>query len=137
MRTELIKNYNEDFLNNLIEQSVSRKDRYKPVLHKELKPGDLVLLKEELLKSSQYPMGLIKEVVVNSLGEVTGATILKGSTRELVKRHSSVIIPLLSNSDHSAHEPVKEHDNEVKLKKLPTRQAAIKCKIKNKLILDS
>ena len=137
VRADLIKNYNEEFLNNLIDQSVSKKSGYKPVLHKRIKCGDIVLLKEELLKSSQYPMGIIKDVTVNSLGEVTGAKILKGSTKELVKRHSSVIIPLLSNDDPSDIEPVIEQDNKAQVKKLPEREAAKKCRIRNKLILDT
>ena len=56
---------------------------------------DFVLLKESYAKPIDYPMGLVNEVQVNDLGEVTGAVIRKGRTGELVKRHSSVIIPLL------------------------------------------
>ena len=37
--------------------------------------------------------------MVNDLGEVTGAVLLKGKTRELVKRHSSVMIPLMTSTD--------------------------------------
>ena len=141
VRAELIKLYNEDFLNKSIDQSVSRKGKYKPVSHKTIKVGDIVLLKEEFHKSSQYPMGVVKEVVVNSLGEVTGATVLKGCTRELVKRHSSVLIPLLSSSDSTEiesdfdqnNETVKESNNEER----PIRQAAIKCKMKNRVMLNS
>ena len=42
------------------------------------------------------------------MGEVTGALLLKGDTKEVVKRHSSVIIPLLncdSNSDDTDNNP--------------------------------
>ena len=49
-------------------------------------------------------MGLVKEVEINSNNEVTGAVILKGKTRELVKRHITTLIPLLEcdpKSDNS------------------------------------
>ena len=37
----------------------------------------------------------VNELLTNINNEVTGATVLKGGTREIVKRHSSVLIPLL------------------------------------------
>ena len=40
-------------------------------------------------------MGRVTSIQVNHLGEVTGAVVKKGATGEHVKRHSSVIIPLL------------------------------------------
>ena len=43
-------------------------------------------------------MGRIKELVVNDIGEVTGATVIKGN-REVIKRHASRIIPLLRLSE--------------------------------------
>ena len=133
VRSELIRLYNDEFLNVLISQSVSKKDRYKPVLHKKIKPGDVVLLKEEFLKSSQYPMGLVKEITSNSLGEITGAIVEKANTKELVKRHATVLIPLLSVDD--SIETVKKdgivnNDNSNNLR--PKRRAAEECDRKNK-----
>ena len=59
--------------------------------------GDVVLIKEENCKPVQYPLAIVREVTQNDLGEAVGAVLLKGSTGELVKRHSSIIIPLLSD----------------------------------------
>lgn len=101
VRANLIELYNSEFLVNLIGQATNNKSRYKPVSHAALRVGDVVLLKEQFTKPTNYPMGIIKELNINDLGEVTGATVLKGSTREIVKRHSSVIIPLLTNNEMS------------------------------------
>ena len=39
--------------------------------------------------------------MTNDLGEITGAIVKKGRTNEIVKRHSSILIPLLeSNTKH-------------------------------------
>ena len=42
----------------------------------------------------------MKKTVTNDNGEVTGAIVMKGKTRELVKRHSSTIIPVLRDSHY-------------------------------------
>ena len=55
------------------------------------------VLKEENVKPSNMPMGRIQAITKNSLGEVTGAIVLKGSSGEEVKRHASVLIPLLQD----------------------------------------
>jgi hypothetical protein len=78
-----------------MDQATCEKDKYKPVTHQKISVGDIVLMKEQYTKPTNYPMGLVKSVQINSLGEITGAEILKGTTREIVKRHSSAIIPLL------------------------------------------
>ena len=98
-RKRLIAIYNEEFIPKLIEQAVDSSDRYKPITHKKIKIGDLVLLKEPFLKPSNYPMAIVREVVTNELDEVTGATIFKGDTRELVKRHVSSLIPLMTTNN--------------------------------------
>ena len=83
-------------------QATNDSNRYKPVTHKGLKIGDIVLIKEVNYKPSNYPLAIEKSLQVNDLGEVTGATLLKGSTREMIKRHSSTIIPILrcDSEDH-------------------------------------
>ena len=68
VRSNLIKIYQEEFLANLIKQAVDKPDRYKPVTHKHISPGDIVLLKETFTKPNDYPMGVVKEVQVNDLG---------------------------------------------------------------------
>ena len=94
-RESLTDIYNNEFLGQLIYQATNSNSRYKPKAHTKLQVGDIVLLKEPYSKPSNYPMGIVKDLQVNSLDEVTGATVKKGN-KELVKRHSSSLIPLLS-----------------------------------------
>ena len=98
VRKNLKKIYESEFLQTLIKQATNEKKRYVPCSHKNLKIGDVVIIKEENTKIHHYPMGIVTDILVNHNGEVTGATILKGKTREVTKRHSSNIIPILSPS---------------------------------------
>ncbi|XP_068228287.1 uncharacterized protein [Palaemon carinicauda] len=138
VRNNLVKLYQEEFIANLIHQAVDVPDRYKPVTHNKISPGDIVLLKENFTKPNDYPMGVVKEIFTNTLGEVTGATILKGKTQELVKRHSSVIIPLLTRKDEipnnskvDVQESLVPKDTRVK------RQAAIDSSERTRKILEA
>ena len=101
VRSKLIECYNNEFMASLVNQAVSTKGRYKPVSHKTLQKGDVVLIKESYTKPINYPMGIVKEVVKNINDEVTGASVLKGKTREVVKRHVTTLIPLLSINEFS------------------------------------
>lgn len=95
-RSLLYKLYNEEFIAGLIYQASNKPDRYKPINHKSLCIGDIVLLKEQFAKPSQYPMGIITKVVHNCLGETTEADIKKGLTGETVRRHVTSLIPLIN-----------------------------------------
>ena len=46
-------------------------------------------------------MGIIRSLVKNDMGEVTGVEVFKGETKELIKRHINTIIPLLTLSGDS------------------------------------
>ena len=102
VREKLIDTYHADFLTNLIHQATDQKDRYKPVSHEGLSVGDLVLLIDKNQKRYNYPMGRILNVEVNTLGEVTSARVFKGDTREIVYRHSTSLIPILSVNEYPA-----------------------------------
>ena len=99
VRNYLSEIYQSEFLAKLTSDAVSSKERYKPVRHQELKKGDIVLLNDGYLKAAHYPLGIVKEVFKNQLNEVTGVLVMKGGTREAVKRHVSSIIPLLDNNE--------------------------------------
>ena len=97
---ELLRDiYHEEFLQSLIHQAVDRPNRYLPVAHRQLKVGDIVLLKEKLLKPLNYPMGIVTKTETNDIGETVSVHVRKGSTGEIVFRHSSVIILLIPNDD--------------------------------------
>ena len=87
--------YHNEFIVNLTVQATDRLHRYKPVMHQKLNVGDLVLLVEPHAKQSNYPMGIVRKVTENSLGEVTSAMVFKGATREEVHRHSTSLIKIL------------------------------------------
>ncbi|XP_068250638.1 uncharacterized protein [Palaemon carinicauda] len=126
VRHNLIKIYNEEFVGNLIYQAVNKKDRYKPVQHKELKVGDIVLLKEPLAKPCNYPMGRIKEIVKNVNNEVTAVKVFKGKTGEILKRHSSSIIPLLSVPSDDEKQGIPDTKNVHIVSSRPKRKAAMR-----------
>ena len=99
VRNKIIECYHNEFLLTLANQASDRQGRFKPVSHKLLHVGDIVLIKEDNLKPSQYPMGIIHDINVNILGEITHATILKAKTKEIIQRHSSKLIPYLTITD--------------------------------------
>ena len=98
----LTEAYHSEFLANLINQAIDKKDRYRPVKHKFLNIGDIVLLKEESCKQSAYPLGIVKKIDINHLGEVKAAWVLKGKSREIVYRTVDSLILLLPKEGFDA-----------------------------------
>ena len=68
-------------------------------------------------------MGRVVDVVINSNNEVTGAKILKGATREIVKRHVTTIIPLLNA--RFTEIPIKDSSTDTEVRTVKSRQAAL------------
>ena len=88
-------------------------------------------------------MGRVLSVTTNANNEVTSAEILKGKTREKIFRHSSVLIPLLTNSggDSEVEKPPTDSStlqSQAPLTKRarPKRRAAVISEIKTKDMLD-
>ena len=122
--------YYNEFLFQLMNQSIDKRDRYKPVTHNSISKGDVVLLVEPQTKRSNYPLGVVKEVTTNSLNEVTSAKVMKGKNRELVFRHASSIIPILTydeddpsgdETDPIDHSPISDPS----FSRPPKRQASL------------
>jgi hypothetical protein len=128
VQSKLVEDYNTEFINNLVHQAVDEKHRYKPVKHIQLAVGDIVLLKEEHTKPVNYPVAIVRKVVINEQGEVTGVLVFKGKTRELVKRHVNVIIPLMRVTDcsdsNTEHDSGDENTADLGLRPRSTRRAA-------------
>ena len=78
-------------------QSVDRKGRYKPVTHKLLGVGDLVSIKQPFSKPILYPMGVVKSVKYNDLGEIVSAEIMKSNRQVLCKHVNDLVLLLKSN----------------------------------------
>ena len=53
-------------------------------------------MKEKCAKAVDYPSGVGRDTQVNDLGEVTGASVWKGTSKELVKIHVNSLIYLFS-----------------------------------------
>ena len=133
VRTNLIEIYHNEFLGNLIFQAVDRKSRYKPISHKQVQVGDVVLIKEENSKRSTYPMGIVLKTFQNSLGETTHAVVKKGKSGQCNKLHVTILIPLLeTNFDSLQSEYVGSDLNE---SARPHRKAALASRYKTQLCL--
>ena len=87
--------YNEEFFATLVKQVTDKRRRYRPVQHRGLRVGDIVFIKEKYVKPNHYQLAIVVEVKINEFGETTGATVRKGATNEVVRRHSSSLKPLL------------------------------------------
>ena len=103
-REKLIQQYNEEFLSTLIHQATDDKCRYAPKNHFSLKVGDVVLLVEKHQKPSSYPLAIVRQIFQNTLGEITEVKAFKGSTKELVRRHVTSLIPYLTHKDSDMSE---------------------------------
>ena len=136
VRNNLLDIYHNEFIGTLILQAIDRNGRYKPVSHKQVQVGDIVLIQEEYTKRSNYPMGLVIKIFQNNLGETTHAVVKKGKTGQLNKLHVSQLIPLLETnmipSQVVPSDPLSS--NSVKLAR-PLRKAALKSRAKTKALL--
>ena len=134
----LLETYNAEFINSLVDQSTNKADRYKLVRHDKLKVGDVVLLKEPLLKANQFPMAVVRKTIENYLGEVTNVEVFKGCTRELVKRHVTSIVPLIREIASEFKEKEKNPSKVVPKKQCrPQRSAALNSIRKTRDLLNN
>jgi len=131
VRDRMLTLYRDEFLSNLMLQSTDLKNRFKPVTHASIAPGDVVLLKEKFVKAVNFPLAVVLQVTKNGIGEVTSAKIKRGDNGEIVNRHSTVLIPLLSReysestADQSVVETLSEcSDCESKPKRKAAKRAA-------------
>ena len=53
-----------------------------------------------MVKPVNYPRGIVETIKLNELAEVTSVKVRKGNSRELVERHSTSIVPLLSIAEY-------------------------------------
>ena len=111
MRKKLIDLYNEEFRTSLIAQATDRSGRYKLGSASQLKVGDIVLMREDNMKRADFPMARIVELHYNFLDEVNEVVLIKGASRELVKRHPVALIPLLSVEGESSDSQIIAHKN--------------------------
>ena len=140
VRNDLMNIYQTEFLQTLIHQAVDKKNRFNPVCHEQLSVGDIVLIKENFTKPQKFELGIVRDLQVNSLNEVTGAIVFKGSTKELLKRHSSTLIKLLSSNHAESSNNSASSTNDLEQSGLSEnlrsrRKAADACIARNKELL--
>ena len=111
MRSRLIDIYNSEFITHLVSQATDEKSRCRPVMHKRIQVGDIVLLKKQHIKPLNYPMGIIKKVTLNDLDEVTDIVVFKGASRKTVRRHVTSMIPLLSPGTNDSEDEAQIREN--------------------------
>lgn len=138
----LIRLYNEEFLHTLSKQASDKPGRYAPVKSSDIGVGDIVLLRETHCKPGNYPLGVIKSTTMNSLEEVTEVTLLKGKSRETVRRHITSLIPFMKSDELSQEAKLSqnaagEETVQINNARRPVRQAAIRCILNNKELLKS
>ena len=139
IRQRLIDIYHREFITNLINQATDKHDRYRPVKHDLIKPNDVVMLVDPLLKQYNYPLGRVVSTQTNSLGEVTRAIVHKGCTKEKVDRHvTSLILLMRPEPDETRITPEekKECEAEMPILKRSKRLAAKKCRQRNLELLN-
>ena len=62
---------------------------------------------EKHQKPSNYPLAIVRQIFQNTFGEITEAKAFKGSTKELVRRHVTSLIPYLTHKDSDKCENVQ------------------------------
>ena len=141
VRSRLLNSYYKEFIPQLIHQATDNGKRYKPVNHNKLEVGDLVLIGDEMTKRTNLQMARVLAVETNRLGEVTGVTLKKGATGEIVKRHTESLIPLLNDINvRSAPKPKKAPnpgETIVSGRSRKQRTAAVRANELNRKILNN
>ena len=132
VREQIKENYHGEFLRGLIQQAVDRKGRYSPVSHTTLDVGDLVCIKQPFAKPLQYPMGIVKSVEFNDLGETVSARIQKGNKQIVHKHPNDLIFLSKGNNDVS----VKDKPMHPEPKRIQPKRKA-KSKANQKLAKDA
>ena len=137
-RKNLIETYNKEFLQNLLTQATNLKDRYKPVSHAALAIGDIIMLKENHLKSADYPLARVTKIIRNDIGEVTNVIAFKGKTCENVKRHVTSVIPIMRMSSECATEAQPDQQPPPQATtKPPERAAKLRSKARTRAMLQN
>ncbi|XP_068249643.1 uncharacterized protein [Palaemon carinicauda] len=134
-RNRLVEAYHSEFLATLINQAVDKRDRYRPVNHKTLAVGDIVLLKEDTSKPSTYPLGIVKKTEVNHLGEVKAARVLKGKSREVVYRTTDSLILLLPKEGFHTVVETELPIDQLKVRERSKRAAALESMRNTELLV--
>lgn len=126
VRKNLKTLYRDTFVADLFNKATDRINRYKKVDHCELKIGDIVTIKSDMLKPYQYPLAKIVNVEKNDLGETTAA-LLRKSNGETVRRHAEHIIFVSKGNQTDGSDVLDSPSGKIVEQSRPKRRAANKC----------
>ena len=97
IRCKLSRNYFDEFLQNMRDQSSSKPGQYKNKNPVNISVNDLIAVKQQFTKPFSYPIGLVTDIERNSLNEIVAVSLRK-TNGEIIRRHISDVILLESNS---------------------------------------
>ena len=130
----LDKVYYGEFIQNLRSSSLNKSGRYESKACDNLEKGDLVLIRQKLIKPYFHPLAVVTDTEVNSLGE-TNTVIARKGNGELVRRHVTELVLLEKCTDHSeVHSSVPDSNKRVKRKAAEKFNTKLKDWNKNNLI---
>jgi hypothetical protein len=131
--------YHSEFIYGLLDQSVKEKGKYLPVIHQEIREGDIVLVKDTLVKAPNYPLAKVLEVTTNSLGESTQALLLKANKSKIKRDISSLILLVRRATDvpetRKVSLPCDNAKNHFPRRPKSQRRAALKCVTRNRELM--
>ena len=122
-----------------MEQAVDDNSRYVPVKGAYVNVGDVVLIEEKFTKTQQYPLGVVVKRYLNVNNEVTNVEVRKGKTGEIIRRHITSLIPLLTLKDQ-LEIPDETEDKTPTVRSYqgvrPKRRAALESILRTQQMLD-
>ena len=75
------------------------------------------------MKRINFPLGIVEKIETNDLGETIAVEVRKGKSGEILKRHVTSLIPILTDIP-SVKKDAKQNQS-LKLLRPPKRKAAI------------
>lgn len=126
--------YHQGYLLSMQDQATKYENKYFPKSHTKVEIGDIVLIKDPLIKSPNYPLARVVDKIHNSLGEVVQVKLYKANGHTVNRDISSVILLVRSNGVQDERSSNKVLDVG---RAVGTRKAARECIERNKQLLDN
>ncbi|XP_068224565.1 uncharacterized protein [Palaemon carinicauda] len=146
IKEKLRNSYHNEFLFGLQDQATKYRGKYYPREHVKISKGDIVLIKDSMVKAPNYPLARVLDVIYNSLGEAVQVQLVKGNKSVVFRDISSVILLVKGDGLSDSHidqldlnfvpqsdSNVVSNDNIARIQ----RGAALVCSEKNKQLAQS
>ncbi|XP_068225629.1 uncharacterized protein [Palaemon carinicauda] len=79
IKEKLRNSYHNEFLFGLQDQATKYRGKYYPREHVKISKGDIVLIKDSMVKAPNYPLARVLDVIYNSLSEAVQVQLVKGN----------------------------------------------------------